>query len=382
MTSQDDNLVVLPETKNFVSSQKEHLFSTLSTVEDETLILPLTEVGQVYLESDLTTSIGKAKIAWLAFKQICHHLSEHMVGFIKDFGRISDSEKPKAFYSPVEASLIFNMVLKRRFDTCLSGRYIIKNMASNTIEALINDSRKRMPGIKFLEMADDLLSSKYPSYGFDSASLNGRKIVARYRFEAGTAIDPEISGYDFGPVHSGIVFSNDEYDDNLARVSIYISFGNFGLCCFPHKSVWKVSHNSSDFKNNFDRLVSVVDKTRSVVDSNYLSHFLTKACSTSLNLRGVEAKDKFVISNIARQLVFNHITPYAADRAAKRAVYSFVDKGKPVVSKVDKTVSWPNKSVIDLFVSLLIESSEAHSLSVRDNIEQLAFKLLCGKVKV
>jgi len=82
----------------------------------------------------------------------------------------------------------------------------------------------------------------------------------------------------------------------------------------------------------------------------------------------LNAKDKFVISNMARQLVFNHMTPYSADRAVKRAVYSFVDKGKIVVSKVDKSSSWPNKSVIDLFVSLLIESSEAHSLSVRDNI--------------
>lgn len=382
MTNQDDNLVVLPETKNFVSSQKEYLFSSLSAVEDETLVLPLTDVGQLYLESDLTTSVGKAKIAWLAFKQICHHLSEHMVGFIKDFGRISDSEKPKSFYSPVEASLIFNMVLKRRFDTCLSGRHIIKNMASNVIEALINDSRKRMPGVKFLEMVDDLLSDKYPSYSFESASMHGRKIIARYKVDSSILIDPQYSGYDLGDIHSGMVFSNDEYDDNLARVSVYISFGKLGLCCFPHKSVWKVSYNSSDFRNNFESLVSVVDKARSVVDSNYMSHFLTKACSTSLNLRGVEAKDKFVISNMARQLVFNHMTPYAADRAVKRAVYSFVDKGKIVVSKVDKSSSWPNKSVIDLFVSLLIESSEAHSLSVRDNIEQLAFKLLCGKVKV
>jgi hypothetical protein len=368
------------ETQRFTDRQRENFLSCLKSSDADTLVFPLDSVDQLALNSELCTVNGKAKLSHVAFKQICYLLSDTLFPFIADFAGFKSKSLGNAGYSHTDAGIVFNLVLKRRFDSCLADKKIVKRVSANVIDAVVGARHKSLSGIALIESVENILYDKFDGYSFKEACLCDREFLARYEHDATVDITVDFD-FDINPVTTGLIVRHDEYH-NRSYVSMYISFGEVGCVRFPVQTSWAIGNSKEVVDGSIENILSAVDSVRKIISTSFLDSYLNSCLSAKLGLTGTGLRDKIVVGNLNKLIENSNVSQEASDRIVKRALYSSVENGKLVLSKVDKEKIWPYKTAADVFVSSLIQSSETDNITAQDNIEQFSFKLLFGKVKV
>jgi hypothetical protein len=375
------NIAVDTDTFVFSSSEKDRLSDFLKNTEEHTAIFSLDSPEQLALDSEFRTISGKSLITWLALKQVCGFLNNNFYKLITDISgktKTSKSDHDSYCVSKRDASLIFNIVVRRKFLVSLNGKTVIKNVKSNTIESVVTDKYRRLANYTFFKKIEDALRSKSSGYSFNQASLHGRKLQVRYLFDQEI---PVLNCEDFSrlyPVKVGLLFANSEHGNSSVKITLFLSFGGLGCCSVPFNSSWSIDHKGQNFFTRIDSLLNVVDNKRKEFDQASVERMLVALRDKNLGLSGIKEKDEKWLTALNKNLVDDHVGSQVANKVIRRTLFS-ADSDKIYSARE----SMPSKTALDVFVSMLVEGSKfLKNMAVRDNIEQSSFRLLSGKVRL
>ena len=368
----------------FSANQHDRFLSFLESVEKNTIVFQLDSTNQVMLGSDLTTVSVKSRLTWTALRQCCNYLSKSFYTTISDLcGRSFTNKSDMSMYSNQDAIVVFNTVLKRRFDKGLSGKKIIKNSSSNTIEAVLGDKYRRLSNHLLINKAEHYLKRLGYRYEFSQAVISGRRLQARYVFEEPIPLSNFSTNIHFDPVKAGVLFTNSEYGDSSLKMTLFISFGSLGTTLLPYSASWCLDHKGVNFNDKLNSLLVDIEKKRTELDEHNIEAMLIQLQQSNLGLSGNKETDDKWLKTLNKKLSAQKLNSSVVDKVMQRTLFSRVEEGNVVLARVDKAKVWPDKSALDMFVALLAEgSSSVTNMAVRDNIEQSSFKLLSGKMRL
>lgn len=375
------NIAVDTDLLFFKEKDKTKFLSYLKNIEDSTAIFSLDTPEQLVLDSEFKTISGKSIFTWLSLKQCCGFLNKNFYTLLTDIsGKTKSSKLNYDSYcvSKRDASILFNIVVRRRFASSLIGKKIIKNNKSNVIESVVTDQYKRLSNYVFASKIEEVLKTKAGGYSFNQATVQGRKVQLRYVFDE--EFNLKNSGYfsKLTPLKIGILFSNSEHGNSSVKITLFLSFGELGCAAVPFNSYWSLDHKGQNFFNKIGSLLNVVDKKRKEFDEDSVDNMLMSLKDKSLGLSGVKERDDKWLRAINKSLVGGNVASKTADKVLKRTLFSNSDG---VVSFNPSEIS--EKTALDVFMSMLIEGSKTlNNMAARDNIEQSSFNLLSGKVRI
>ena len=304
-----------------------------------------------------------------------------MVSDLSSRGLSSDSDF--SLYSDKDAAAVFNIMVRRKLAKGLKNKRVLKNNATNTIEAIVTAKYKRLSNYVFMQRVDSAMKSIGSDYSFLQAVISGRRMQARFIFKeplaaTGTFVDSSLL-----PIRAGILFTNSEYGDSAVKLTLFLTFGSVGTTVIPYSASWSLDHKGSNFNDKLNQLLITIESKRKELGETHVEGMLERLQGNNLGLSGVKEDDKKWLEAINKKLVGHNINSNTVNKVLKRILFSKVEDGELVLGRVDKATAWPSKTSLDMFVAMLTEGSQSvKNMTIRDSIEQSSFKLLSGKMRL
>ena len=341
----------------FNDKQYSRFMTYLENVEKNTVTFSVDSANQLLLSSEFRTVSGKSRLSWTALRQCCNYLGKTFYRVVSDLSsRGLSSDSDFSLYSDKDAAAVFNIMVRRKLAKGLKNKRVLKNNATNTIEAIVTAKYKRLSNYVFMQRVDSAMKSIGSDYSFLQAVISGRRMQARFIFKeplaaTGTFVDSSLL-----PIRAGILFTNSEYGDSAVKLTLFLTFGSVGTTVIPYSASWSLDHKEG---------------------------MLERLQGNNLGLSGVKEDDKKWLEAINKKLVGHNINSNTVNKVLKRILFSKVEDGELVLGRVDKATAWPSKTSLDMFVAMLTEGSQSvKNMTIRDSIEQSSFKLLSGKMRL
>jgi len=379
-----NSIAVDHEFNIFNDKQYGRFMSYLENVENNTATFTIDSINQLLLDSEFKTVSGKSKLTWTALRQCCNYLSKSFYRVISDLcGRGVSSKPDLSLYSDKDASAVFNIMVKRKLTRSLKNKRVLKNNATNTVEAILTPKYRRLSNYAFMRRVDEAMKKIGSDYSFLQATVSGRKMQARFIFKDPLNIDSLEIDNALLPIRAGVLFTNSEYGDSAVKLTLFLMFGAIGTTTVPYSASCSLDHKGKNFNNKLNELLVALETNRKELDETHIENMLNRLQNSNLGLSGLAEADALWLKTINKKLVSNNINANIADKVLKRTLFSIVEDGELVLGRVDKTRSWPNKTSLDMFVAMLTEGAQSvKNMTARDNIEQSSFKLLSGKLRI
>jgi hypothetical protein len=379
-----NSIAVDHEFNIFNDKQYGRFMSYLENVENNTATFTIDSINQLLLDSEFKTVSGKSRLTWTALRQCCNYLSKSFYRVISDLcGRGVSSKPDLSLYSDKDASAVFNIMVKRKLTRSLKNKRVLKNNATNTVEAILTPKYRRLSNYAFMRRVDEAMKKIGSDYSFLQATVSGRKMQARFIFKDPLNIDSLEIDNALLPIRAGVLFTNSEYGDSAVKLTLFLMFGAIGTTTVPYSASCSLDHKGKNFNSKLNELLVALETNRKELDETHIENMLNRLQNSNLGLSGLAEADALWLKTINKKLVSNNINANIADKVLKRTLFSIVEDGELVLGRVDKTRSWPNKTSLDMFVAMLTEGAQSgKNMTARDNIEQSSFKLLSGKLRI
>jgi len=379
-----NSIAVDHEFNIFNDKQYGRFMSYLENVENNTATFTIDSVNQLLLDSEFKTVSGKSRMTWTALRQCCNYLSKSFYRVISDLSGRGVSSKPDlSLYSDKDASAVFNIMVKRKLTRSLKNKRVLKNNATNTVEAILTPKYRRLSNYAFMRRVDEAMKKIGSDYSFLQATVSGRKMQARFIFKDPLKIDSLEIDNVLLPIRAGVLFTNSEYGDSAVKLTLFLMFGTIGTTTVPYSPSCSLDHKGKNFNNKLNELLVALETNRKELDETHIENMLNRLQNSNLGLSGLAEADALWLKTINKKLVSNNINANIADKVLKRTLFSKVEDGELVLGRVDKAMAWPNKTSLDMFVAMLTEGAQSvKNMTARDNIEQSSFKLLSGKLRI
>jgi hypothetical protein len=379
-----NSIAVDHEFNIFNDKQYGRFMSYLENVVNNTATFTIDSINQLLLDSEFKTVSGKSRLTWTALRQCCNYLSKSFYRVISDLcGRGVSSKPDLSLYSDKDASAVFNIMVKRKLTRSLKNKRVLKNNATNTVEAILTPKYRRLSNYAFMRRVDEAMKKIGSDYSFLQATVSGRKMQARFIFKDPLNIDSLEIDNALLPIRAGVLFTNSEYGDSAVKLTLFLMFGAIGTTTVPYSASCSLDHKGKNFNSKLNELLVALETNRKELDETHIENMLNRLQNSNLGLSGLAEADALWLKTINKKLVSNNINANIADKVLKRTLFSIVEDGELVLGRVDKTRSWPNKTSLDMFVAMLTEGAQSvKNMTARDNIEQSSFKLLSGKLRI
>jgi hypothetical protein len=356
------------------------LMDVLVDLEKNTSVFVLDTTQQVLLSNNYTTISGVSKLTWLALRQFCNALSSGFYKVVADLcGRSFSKQSDRLVYSNIDAVSVYNMVVNRRFGQGLERKQVIKNIKTNVIETLLSQQHSRIPLCDaYASLTKILGENRRPDTDFEvvKAKLLGRKLFVQ--------VMPTNSNkfYSFNRLgfKTGFLFTHSEYANKHISFQICISFDSFGLAVGPPIRFEK---GVDDFNFRMSSMFTACCNSIKQFEGYRVVTLLENMDNLRLGFVGDFKKDKLTKSKLVKKLCRAKLKPRVAEKVITSLLMSGTANHSISSLASSSYESWPKKNHLDLFVSLLAESTNPiYDRPAQDNIEQVAFKLLSGKLKL
>ena len=339
-----NSIAVDHEFNIFNDKQYGRFMSYLENVENNTATFTIDSVNQLLLDSEFKTVSGKSRLTWTALRQCCNYLSKSFYRVISDLSGRGVSSKPDlSLYSDKDASAVFNIMVKRKLTRSLKNKRVLKNNATNTVEAILTPKYRRLSNYAFMRRVDEAMKKIGSDYSFLQATVSGRKMQARFIFKDPLKIDSLEIDNVLLPIRAGVLFTNSEYGDSAVKLTLFLMFGDIGTTTVPYSASCSLDHKGKNFNNKLNELLVALETNRKELDETHIENMLNRLQNSNLGLSGLAEADALWLKTINKKLVSNNINANIADKVLKRTLFSKVEDGELVLGRVDKAMAWPNK---------------------------------------
>lgn len=377
-TSPTRSLYWRPPVRRFISGQEAALDTYLEQLDNNSSVWPVQGVEDLLLTPDGVTQSGGYRYTWAGFSQIAQELAAGLSTVIPDIAgcdRRPDVDAPE-LYDLTTAISLFNAVITLRFDW-LRTKKIIRNNKHKLIEGLVGPLHKFLDNRSLYHQANEAIKGAPLPVRFQMALLIGRRLSLWYRTEAAVFTIRTPAPHQFW---TGYYFSNGEAAGVSLRAAeaLYMRYG----CALGSFRDLAVNHRGKNFASRaglmFDKIMEREPKIAEIHEC------VERLLHTSLNVVGTrderEQRQLKLAQLFWRKGVVNQGT-------ARDLVYNALCVGRDVADQnlqafLDPSAkSFEHRTAYDLYCSLVRRSKEL-GVSRREKIEQMAYELLLGKLKV
>jgi hypothetical protein len=366
----------------FNASLFSRFMGILNDNEKNTIVHPVDSLDQLLLGPDFCTLSGGYRVTWYALQQCCAFMSK---SFYRTVADLSGKKAAKAYrqtaYSPKDAVTVFNIMLKRRFDKCLYGKRLVKNVETNTIDAVVDSSYTRLSNLRFANMVNDSVGSS-GDFVFYSAFMEGKRVQLRFVNRnplVSTSISEDMG---LGPIRYGLLFDNSENAGSNTKVTCFFVLAPDKHIMLPYTKHLSRRHRSYGLEDKAKFLIELANTQLRIPGIAEIEENLVKLREHNLGLTGKAYLDNAFLKLMAKRM-YGQVIPASHASAIARRITSFGSYALTVSDmKAVREAEWPLKTMLDVFLSTAVESEFTKTIAARDNIEQLGFKLLFGDWRV
>jgi len=376
------SLAVNHLSEQFSSTTFVRLMSTLTECEKNTIVHPIDSLNQLLLGPDFTTLSGGCRMTWYALRQCCMFMSKSFYKTLVDLsGKKAAKEHRQTAYSPRDAVTVFNIMLKRRFDKCLYGKRLVKNVATNTIESVVDSSYFRLSNLKFANMVNDRMNSK-KDFVFHSAFIEGKRVQLRFINVNPLETTHVSEGAGISEIKHGLVFDNSENAGSNTKVTCFFEIDSDKHVMIPYAKHLSRRHRSYDLEEKAKFLIELADSQLVIPSIDEIEKKLVDLIEYNLGLTGKRTHDNQFLRLMANR-IYGQVIPATNANSIARNVTSFGSSALTVDDmKAVREAEWPLRTALDVFTAIAAESAFTKTIAARDNIEQLGFKVLFGDWRI
>lgn len=368
-------MFVSTTTVNYGRDDVELLTEDLTDQNENTRVIPVSDINQLQLTDDGKTEADGFSFTPIAFRQICSLLSPGLAGLFLDVSglRGDTSEAPRRYSLPL-ALTIFNFMLAQRFETDLDSKWMVVDLRDGSIDGIVGKSYQRLSNLEVLNQTARVLDHYQRDVELQTATVIRRRFSVHYT-EKQSLIEGEDS------FHRGYYFSNSEVGDGamVGSPSLFRLF-NEGRALGYAGRKGRLNHTGKDFQ---PRLESLIDRViESSLKPDTAEEWILRTQNTSLGFTDdLDANDKR-FESLKQLFIAKRISAGLAQRVLRNAVLqgSFEVSALPSMRLVPENI-WYTRTEYDL-VNSMLRCSQTLPVLQREQIEQLAFAVLSGRMQL
>jgi hypothetical protein len=376
-----NSIFVVPEPRRFGADAEKALAAELTQLERVTSVKHVSGAGELCLDREGRLP-GGYRYTEAAFKQVCSLAARGLYQLVIDLSGIyRQTGTLRNDYSFDGAVDLFNAVVRRRFRGRFDGKArMVRNtdQAHRLVDGVLGPKYNYLENRTVYDMAKDAVASGPVRVRFHEAALAGRRIAIRFAHRA-PLFEIPLVGHGVESFYGGYHFSNSEIAGEasvkaaillLRQPSDTIALGKFGK--------GRLAHTGKDFGKKLNKMFQAVLSIPQ--DAKTLRERVEAIREAGLGLGGTEQERDDRLEYIALMLHRQDIPKSLAGRIAVSAMnygsYDVVGKPRMLTREV-----LGRRTVYDLYTALTREAKEL-PLSVRESVEQAAYGLLNGKIKL
>lgn len=377
-------LSVNPPVRRFTMSQEAAFVQELEELDRHSVMWQMTRPEDIQLNAQAEIGPQKFRLTTLALYQLCQNVCPGLYGFVRELSGVHRKiEEARGDYSFGESIDTINRVVRRRFDSRLHGKVLLRNTKHNTIDGVLSPGYKWLSNLRLYEMTKEAMKQCNPEPTFWEAQLSGRWLLLRF-----CNLQPyfqfDLPGLNVGGIEQipvtierfyvGYHFSNDELGRATVRGAHYLLRKNGHTAALASLDLkGRVRHSGAGFEERLGQLLArTVDR---LPDPDLYKAATVALTDQSLGLGHKLQRDE----SRARQRL--------AEKLARKELPITVTK-KIVVSLCSNpsfltpdVVEFRNtdRTRFDLYAAM---GREAKTLPIRlrESVEHLAYDLLFNKI--
>lgn len=378
-------LTVNPVPKQFSMSQEMDFVKELEDSDRHSVMWQLSRPEDIVLDSQ--AEIGtkpKFKLTTLALYQLCQNVCPGLYGFVRELSGVHRTvDEARSDYSIEDCVDIINRTIRRRFDSRLHGKVLLRNTKCGTIDGVLSPGYRWLSNLRLYEMTREAINHCESKPVFWEAQLSGRWLLLRYcntkPYFSFSLPGENVNNHEQLPgiterFYTGYHFSNDELGRATVRGAPFL-LRKDGLTAAlaPLEAKGRVRHSGASFEERLTQLLaSTVDHVPSadkyesaVTDLLYQNLGL----GNKLHKEEIKTRQKLVDKLVRKEIPVIVIRRIVGSLCTQPG---FACRTKFEFRNVDK-------SKFDLYVAM---GREAKTLPIRlrESVEQLAYELLFNKV--
>jgi hypothetical protein len=377
-------LTVNPAPKRFSMSQEAAFVQELEDLDRHSVMWQMTKPEDVELSQQAEIGPQKLRLTTLALYQLCQSVCPGLYGFVRELSGVHRKvEEARGDYSPGESIDVINQVIRRRFDSRLHGKVLLRNTKYGTIDGVLSPGYKWLSNLRLYEMTKDAMRQCQPEPVFWEAQLGGRWLMLRF-CNMQPYFQFDMPGVNVGGMaqipttlerfYTGYHFSNDELGRAMVRGAPFILRKNGHTSALASLDLkGRVRHAGAGFEERLTQLLARTAEPLLSTDAyvNGMAGLLSRNLGLGHKLQREEIKARQKLSEkIGRKELPATI--------AKRIVASLCSNPSTMAPDV---VDFRNtdRTAFDLYVAMGREAKHL-PIRLRESVEQLAYELLLNKI--
>lgn len=379
-----EELTVNPTPKRFSMSQEVAFVQELEDLDRHSVMWQMSRPEDIQLSPQAEIGPQKFRLTTSALYQLCQNVCPGLYGFARELSGVHRKiDEARGDYSFGESIDIINRLVRRRFDSRLHGKVLLRNTKYGTIDGVLSPGYKWLSNLRLYEMTKEAMRQCDPEPSFWESQLSGRWLLLRYcntqpYFQFDTS-GINVGGKEQIPVtterfYIGYHFSNDELGRATVRGAPYLLRKDGYTAALASLDLkGRVRHAGASFE---ERLAQLLART---VD----------------RLPEADAYKAATIALTTQPLGLGHKLQREESRARERLSEKLARKDLPItVTKkiVASLCSNPSniapdvvefrntdRTRFDLYTAMGREA-KCLPIRLRESVEQLAYELLFNKI--
>lgn len=382
---------VAPPLARFGSDDLRKLRRHLAEQNSKTSAVEVSRLPELQLQPDGTVKPSRSGSAYRyttsALQRVCTMASSGLFQLVDDVsGQVRRNNDLDQAYSVADAVTVFNQIIKLRFPARFQGKVkLLWNRKDHLIEGAAGVRYSALENRQLLELAEAAASAATTSVHFQEAAVNGRRLLLRFRQKK--PLFAIKNGEDKEEFYGGIHFANSELAGECSvRASVMLTRGvdgtsSLGSPVSDEKSSGggRVVHTGKDLLPRVQQLVNeVLASFEQLSDQRKAMRELTKL---PLQLTSADAKDKRS-KELRRRLRVAGMQPGLTQRVLSATIqFGSIDPGRRQAAGYVPAAAIQSRTAFDLYTTITREARRLPA-TTRESAEQVAFKLLTGKIQI
>lgn len=359
----------------FPATDLPRLAARLTRLDEHTLVRSITRVEDLDLLPNGLTRDGYRYTA-IGFLQVAYELSPGLSTLVPDIAGCSRRPEQEAEQFDLGAAIgIFNTTLSLRFNQ-LRGHRLVCDTRKKQIEGLVGPKRQYLKNSEMLQAIDDAIHG-VRGVSFHGAEIIGRRLTLWYR-KAEPVLQLKCRDQTH-PIWTGFYFCNSEAAGTGLR-GTDILFNRHGCCLGPFRAGTRMAHVGKTFRKRAERLFGkVIDREP---NAERIRKGLRELVNTPLQVIGdPEARDQHKLRLTHMLARSKKVSAWLAKDVVENALMVGADNEALGPMQLVHPQPYANRSAYDLFCAL-IRRSRNLNLERREGLEQAAYELMLGRIKL
>lgn len=287
------------------------------------------------LDSKFKTLMHGRTFTQSAFKTVCDSISSCLFKTICDIAK----------FSKAEAAVVFSMAVKAAFSVCLNGKTLHIN-SDNEITAVSNVSTVGLTNKIFCDNVNKIVETCKDDVYLAEAFIKGGKLTLDLAYMFESSVKSGMLDSRLEPVAYRLQLSNVNNVSDYRKIKLIVKFGNeayASLSTTEGGSLKETLYYGLNTAKLFD---------------NELAETMIKAAETPLGFTGNKSVDNPIAKKLLGAFTSLGFTREEATRVIRRALYSVRENNKLKITRVHTLSVFPEKTFLEIFVSMLLEQLE------------------------